>query len=123
MNTIIPLLAEQFDGVFPELKAQQDFIARVIEEEEKSFLRTLELGLKKLDTLFTENIEFKTINGDAVFELSDTFGFPSDLTALIAREKDFKIDEAGFQKALQEQKARSRKDSTKEATDWVELSE
>ena len=123
MTKLVPVLAEQFADVFPELKAQQDFIARVIEEEEKSFLRTLELGLKKLDTLFTENIEFKTINGDAVFELSDTFGFPSDLTALIAREKDFKIDEAGFQKALQEQKARSRKDSTKEATDWVELSE
>ncbi|CAH0995467.1 Alanine--tRNA ligase [Emticicia aquatica] len=122
---LVPVLAEQFADVFPELKAQLDFVARVIEEEEKSFLRTLETGLRKLDDIFEQakTANSTTISGEIVFELSDTFGFPSDLTALIAREKGLRIDEEGFQKALQEQKARSRKDSAKEATDWVELNE
>ncbi len=128
MNTIIPLLADQFDGVFPELKAQQDFIQRVILEEENSFLRTLENGLKRLDEI-TSQIEASNrpkngvINGDIIFELSDTFGFPVDLTALIAREKGLSIDEEGFKTALQAQKDRSRKDSSKEATDWVIVSD
>ena len=123
MNTIIPLLAEQFDGVFPELKAQQDFIQRVILEEENSFLRTLETGLKRLDDIIKESPKNSAIDGNTVFELSDTFGFPSDLTALIAREKGLSIDEEGFKNALQAQKDRSRKDSTKEATDWVIVSD
>ncbi|AFK04968.1 alanyl-tRNA synthetase [Emticicia oligotrophica DSM 17448] len=125
MTKLVPVLADQFAEVFPELKAQQDFVGRVIEEEEKSFLRTLETGLKKLDDIIEQATAEKkdVISGEVVFELSDTFGFPSDLTALIAREKGFKIDEEGFQKALQEQKDRSRKDSAKEATDWVELNE
>jgi len=145
MNTIIPLLAEQFDGVFPELKAQKDFIQRVILEEENSFLRTLETGLKRLDDIIKETATpapeggaitrisdseappsgagGAVIPGSIVFELSDTFGFPSDLTALIAREKGYEIDEAGFKTALQVQKERSRKDSTKEATDWVIVSD
>ena len=125
MSKLVPVLAEQFADVFPELKAQQDFVTRVVEEEEKSFLRTLETGLRKLDDIFEQTVasQLNTISGDIVFELSDTFGFPSDLTALIAREKGLKIDEEGFQKALQEQKDRSRKDSAKEATDWVELNE
>jgi alanyl-tRNA synthetase len=123
MNTIIPLLAEQFDGVFPELKAQQDFIQRVILEEENSFLRTLETGLKRLDDIIKETPKNGIIDGNVVFELSDTFGFPSDLTALIARENGLSIDEEGFKTALQAQKDRSRKDSTKEATDWVIVSD
>ena len=125
MSKLVPVLAEQFADVFPELKAQQDFVTRVVEEEEKSFLRTLETGLRKLDDIFEQTIaaQLNTISGDIVFELSDTFGFPSDLTALIAREKGLKIDEEGFQKALQQQKDRSRKDSAKEATDWIELNE
>ncbi len=123
MNTIIPLLADQFDGVFPELKAQQDFIQRVILEEENSFLRTLENGLKRLDEIAVQTEKGGVINGNIVFELSDTFGFPVDLTALIAREKGLSIDEEGFKTALQAQKDRSRKDSTKEATDWVIVSD
>jgi alanyl-tRNA synthetase len=123
MNTIIPLLADQFDGVFPELKAQQDFIQRVILEEENSFLRTLENGLKRLDEIAYQTEKGGVINGNIVFELSDTFGFPVDLTALIAREKGLSIDEEGFKTALQAQKDRSRKDSTKEATDWVIVSD
>jgi alanyl-tRNA synthetase len=123
MNTIIPMLADQFDGVFPELKAQQDFIQRVILEEENSFLRTLETGLKRLDDIIKITPKNGTIDGNIVFELSDTFGFPSDLTALIARENGLSIDEEGFKTALQAQKDRSRKDSTKEATDWVIVSD
>jgi alanyl-tRNA synthetase len=123
MNTIIPMLADQFDGVFPELKAQQDFIQRVILEEENSFLRTLETGLKRLDDIIKITPKNGTIDGNIVFELSDTFGFPSDLTALIARENGLSIDEEGFKIALQAQKDRSRKDSTKEATDWVIVSD
>jgi alanyl-tRNA synthetase len=123
LNTIIPLLAKQFDGVFPELISQQDFVQKVILEEENSFLRTLETGLTRLDKVIKETPKNDTLNGDIVFELSDTFGFPSDLTALIAKENGLGIDEEGFQKALQEQKARSRKDSAKEATDWVIVNE
>ena len=123
MNTIIPMLADQFNGVFPELKAQQDFIQRVILEEENSFLRTLETGLKRLDDITFQTEKGGVINGDIVFELSDTFGFPVDLTALIAREKGLSIDEEGFKTALKAQKDRSRKDSTKEATDWIIISD
>ncbi|PWK29217.1 alanyl-tRNA synthetase [Arcicella aurantiaca] len=123
MNTIIPLLADQFDGVFPELKAQQDFVQKVILEEENSFLRTLENGLKRLDEIASQTNKGGVINGNIVFELSDTFGFPVDLTALIAREKGLSIDEEGFKTALQAQKDRSRKDSSKEATDWVIVSD
>ncbi|WP_138484200.1 alanine--tRNA ligase [Dyadobacter bucti] len=122
---LVPVLAEQFKDVFTELKAQEDFVTRVILEEEKSFLRTLESGLKRLDTITTtlKQKEINVIAGDEVFELSDTFGFPVDLTALIAREKGFIIDEAGFQEALLQQKTRSRQDAAKEATDWIELRE
>ncbi|NIJ52378.1 alanine--tRNA ligase [Dyadobacter arcticus] len=122
---LVAVLAEQFKDVFAELKAQEEFVTKVILEEEKSFLRTLESGLKRLDSV-TNTLKAKGINaiaGDEVFELSDTFGFPVDLTALIAREKGFQIDESGFQDALAEQKKRSRQDAAKEATDWIELRE
>ena len=121
MTKLVPVLAEQFKDVFPELYAQKDFVGKVIQEEELSFLRTLALGLKRLDVLFNnlEQSETKVIDGETVFELNDTFGFPVDLTALIAREKGFGIDEEGFKTALQAQKARSRKDAEKSATDWI----
>mgnify|MGYP002073626836 CR=1 FL=1 len=121
MCKLVPVLAQQFAHVFPELQAQVEFVSKVVEEEEKTFLRTLEQGLKRLDTLFTEENPDHMLQGETVFELSDTFGFPVDLTALIAKEKGFSIDEEGYKKALEEQKARSRKDAEKEAADWVEL--
>jgi alanyl-tRNA synthetase len=122
---LVAVLADQFKDVFPELKSQEEFVTKVILEEEKSFLRTLESGLKRLDAITTGLKEkgVNTIEGAEVFELSDTFGFPVDLTALIAREKGLQIDEVGFQEALAEQKKRSRQDAAKEATDWVELRE
>jgi alanyl-tRNA synthetase len=118
MHELVPLLAKQFAGVFDELIAQEAFVAKVIYEEEVSFLRTLSTGLIRLDKLM-EDCSGKVLSGDDVFELNDTYGFPIDLTALIAREKGMDIDEAGFNKALQEQKARSRKDAGASAEDWV----
>ncbi|MEZ4964368.1 MAG: alanine--tRNA ligase [Saprospiraceae bacterium] len=118
MHRMVPILAEEFHDVFPELKAQVDFVSRVVLEEEKSFLRTLESGLKRIESIDIQN---NTINGQQAFELYDTFGFPIDLTRLIAREKGWEVDEAGFDKALQEQKERSRKDAAKEVGDWTVL--
>lgn len=206
MTKLVPTLAMQFADVFPELNTQRDFVATVIREEEIAFLRTLESGIKRINTviqsrtrgflekvelvlghitnlgiantdklqqLFAQVVESKFVldrgaditsnvtylkveveqllvdnshgkdlisyqdaqkeyqkaleqlvtPGETVFELNDTFGFPADLTALIAREKGLSIDEAGFQKALQEQKARSRKDAASSAGDWIELAE
>ncbi|GAB3718309.1 alanine--tRNA ligase [Spirosoma flavus] len=125
MTKLVPTLAMQFADVFPELNAQRDFVATVIREEEIAFLRTLGSGLGRLDQIIGQLATDgkKEIPGETVFELNDTFGFPADLTALIAREKGLSIDETGFQKALQEQKARSRKDAAASAGDWIELAE
>jgi alanyl-tRNA synthetase len=123
MCQLVPVLSEQFKDVFPELKAQEEFVTKVVQEEEKSFLRTLELGIKRFETLSPLTPRGGTLDGATVFELSDTFGFPVDLTALLAKEKGLQIDEVGYDKALAEQKARSRKDAAKEATDWIEVSE
>ena len=118
MYRMAPILAEEFHDVFPELKAQIDFVSKVILEEEKGFLRTLESGLKRF-----ENIEVQgtTVGGAQAFELYDTFGFPYDLTALLAKENGWDVDEAGFKVALQEQKDRSRKDAVKQVGDWMLL--
>ncbi len=116
LQKLIPLLATEFQDVFPELKAQQDFVQKVILEEEKTFLRTLELGLKRLDSLDTGG---GAISGKDAFELFDTFGFPIDLTELIAKEKGLSVDIAGFETALTEQKQRSKKDAEKQVGDWV----
>lgn len=116
------VLADQMAHVFPELKQQLGFVQRVIEEEENAFLRTLENGLKRLDALedkFRENNN--TIDGRTAFELYDTFGFPLDLTALIAREKGLTVDEAGFAVEMEQQKNRSRNASASEQSDWVVL--
>jgi alanyl-tRNA synthetase len=125
MTKLVPTLALQFADVFPELNIQRDFVATVIREEEIAFLRTLGTGLGRLDQIIadTKANGSESIAGETVFELNDTFGFPADLTALIAREKGLSIDEEGFQKALQEQKVRSRKDAASSAGDWIELAE
>ena len=118
-NEIVPLLASQFENVFPELKAQEKFVQNVILEEERSFLRTLDNGLKRLDNYFEQNPSANTIEGKTVFELYDTYGFPQDLTALIAKEKGFGIDEEGFKKELEIQRGRSRQAQSQEASDWI----
>jgi alanyl-tRNA synthetase len=118
MYRMAPILAEEFHDVFPELKAQIDFVSKVILEEEKGFLRTLESGLKRFENI---EIQGNTLGGAQAFELYDTFGFPYDLTALLAKEKGWKVDETGFKIALQEQKDRSRKDAVKQVGDWMVL--
>lgn len=121
LHLLVPVLAEQFANVFPELKAQQDFVAKVILEEETSFLKTLENGLKRLDTIIKDTD--KVIEGKAAFELLDTYGFPIDLTNLIALEKGFSVDEKGFEEELQKQKERSRAASEQDVDDWIILND
>ena len=114
----MPLLSDTFKHVFPELKAQEDQVAKIIEGEENTFLNTLENGLKRFDTLESkENV----ISGTDVFELYDTYGFPPDLTRLLAEEQGLTIDEVGFEKALAAQKARSKAAAVKEVGDWTSL--
>jgi alanyl-tRNA synthetase len=122
LHLLIPGLAQQFNGVFDELISQEAFVAKVIYEEEVSFLRTLSTGLIRLDKLM-EDCSGKVLSGEDVFELNDTYGFPVDLTALIAREKGLDIDEPGFNAALKAQKERSRKDAGASAEDWVIVNE
>ncbi len=121
LHLLIPSLAQQFKGVFDELIAQEAFVAKVIYEEELSFLRTLSSGLIRLDNLMekAQTNQIKILSGEEVFELNDTYGFPIDLTALIARENGMDIDESGYNQALQAQKLRSRKDAGASAEDWV----
>jgi alanyl-tRNA synthetase len=115
---LVPLLAAQFENVFPELKAQQDFVTKVVKEEEDSFLRTLDKGLKRIDELMKASAS-KTIEGKAAFELFDTYGFPIDLTRLIAQENNLSVDENGFEAEMQQQKNRSRAATAIDAADWV----
>lgn len=113
---LIDVLSRQFEHVFPELYLQKSFVEKVIREEEKSFLKTLEGGLRRIEDI---RLKDGVIEGKDVFELYDTYGFPVDLTRLIADEKGWKVDEEGFTKALNEQKERSRADAKRETGDWV----
>jgi alanyl-tRNA synthetase len=115
LHKLVPILVKEMGASFPELQAQGEQIAKIIESEEKTFLNTLENGLKRFASLETTGGQ---ISGQDAFELYDTFGFPIDLTRLMAREQGLTIDEAGFESALQEQKKRSRKDAEKEVGDW-----
>ncbi|MCP4440417.1 MAG: alanine--tRNA ligase [Aureispira sp.] len=115
---LIPLLSNMFEGVFPEVKAQEVFITKMIKSEEETFLRTLSRGLKLFEGLQVNN---SMVNGKDAFKLYDTYGFPFDLTLLLAEEKGWKVDEAGFKAAMQKQKDDAKKDAAKETADWVEL--
>lgn len=114
MYKLVPVLANQLKNVFTELESQKDYVGKVIYEEEVSFLRTLERGLKRMEGL-------QAISGEQAFELYDTFGFPLDLTSLIARERGFTVDEAGFKTEMEKQKNRSKADASKETGDWVSV--
>src|SRR5690606_20218242 len=120
---LVPILSEQFENVFPELSKQKDFVAKVVREEEESFLKTLEKGLRKIDEVIRQSKDEAIINGQVAFELYDTFGFPIDLTRLIAGENDFTVDEVGFAEEMQKQKDRSRVATAIDAGDWVGLRE
>lgn len=116
LNQLVPVLANQFKGIFNELYNQKDFVQKVVLEEELSFLRTLETGIQRFEKYQPKD---KVIAGDFAFELYDTFGFPIDLTDLMAREKGWMVDMQGFTKALEEQKNRSRAATAIDTGDWI----
>ena len=117
---LVPTLSDQMGAVFPELKKQQYLAENVIREEELSFLKTLEQGLHMLDNVLESSTQ-QLVPGDKVFELYDTFGFPQDLTALIASERGYKVDQQGFEKAMEQQKNRSKAAAQQSTDDWVVL--
>ncbi|MFC6098612.1 alanine--tRNA ligase [Olivibacter domesticus] len=120
LNKLVPVLAKQFEGVFDELYAQQDFVQKVVLEEELSFLRTLVTGIQRFES-YTTDKDF--VDGDFAFELYDTYGFPIDLTSLMAREKGWNVDMLGFDGALNKQKERSRAATVIDTGDWTVLNE
>lgn len=115
MYRLIPSLANQFEEVFPELKSQEEFVSKVIEEEEKGFLRTLEEGIQRFHALEADGGK---IRGADAFLLYDTYGFPVDLTELMAREQGLEVDIQGFEAELENQKKRSRRDAQQQIGDW-----
>lgn len=130
LNQLVPLLAEQFKGVFDELYSQKDFVQKVVLEEENSFLRTLEKGINlfenhisKFDSVTSLNeVNLGEISGEFAFELYDTYGFPIDLTELMARENGLTVDMEGFEAELLKQKNRSRLATAIDTGDWVMVS-
>ena len=144
LNQLVPVLAEQFKGVFDELAAQQEFVQKVVLEEEVSFLRTLATGIQRFDAYTKKQAEFlmsenaidpeksfedpwvfsilkdqMVISGEFAFELNDTYGFPIDLTELMAREKRWSVDMDEYNKALLRQKERSRAATAIDTGDWI----
>jgi alanyl-tRNA synthetase len=121
IHLLVKILSQQMGASFPELVREQQLAYNVIKEEENSFLKTLDQGLVLLGSIL-EQSKRKTIDGAKAFELFDTFGFPFDLTALIAYERGFTVDQAGFDQAMDAQKSRSRAAAASKAGDWVVLS-
>ena len=121
MNELVPGFVAKFQAVFPGLSEQKYFIKKVVEQEEKSFLSTLNKGLKLFDVYSNKGSD--NVNGRQAFELYDTFGFPIDLTQLLAKENNIEVDIEEFKIALQEQKDRSRADAKKESGDWIVIVE
>jgi len=142
LTQLVPVLAKQFENVFPELQQQVDFVSKVVKEEEDAFLRTLHLGIEVFNSFVRMGesaisngqipfIEYgnkrivgtnsKTIPGEFAFDLNDTFGFPIDLTQLMAKEIGWEVDMKRFQEELVKQKERSRAATSVDAGDWVEL--
>jgi alanyl-tRNA synthetase len=144
LNQLVPVLADQFKGVFEELVLQQDFVQKVVLEEEVSFLRTLATGIQRFENYTKKQAEFllsenaidtekpfedpwvysilkdqMVISGEFAFELQDTYGFPIDLTELMAREKNWSVDMDEYQKSLQQQKSRSRAATAIDTGDWI----
>lgn len=120
LTDLVGQLADQFKDTFPELDAQRAFVAKVIREEEVSFLRTLEKGLKRFEIIKAET-KGKVIDGKTAFELYDTYGFPLDLTSLIARENGFSVDEKAFQAEMLIQKERSKSAAEQSTGDWISV--
>lgn len=125
MFRLVPVLVENMGDAYPELKAQQNLVEKVIKEEEESFLRTLETGIRLLDKTMNETkaVGKTEISGVDAFTLYDTFGFPFDLTELILRENGLTADVKGFEVEMEKQKARARNAAAVETGDWVTLKE
>ena len=131
LHQLIPLLAKQFKNVFPELHKQVDFVSRVVKEEEEGFLRTLDKGIVLFNNYTNESVneqskyfedrKNKKIAGQFAFELNDTYGFPIDLTNLMAKEIGWIVDIDKFQEELEKQKNRSRAATTLDTEDWIVL--
>ena len=123
MYSLIPALIDSMGDAYPELIKGKDLIQRVIKEEEESFLRTLETGIRLLEKKIEELGSNKTLSGDDAFVLYDTYGFPLDLTALILSEHGCSLDEEGFNVAMEAQRARARNAAALDTEDWVILRE
>ncbi|MCL2072552.1 MAG: alanine--tRNA ligase [Marinilabiliaceae bacterium] len=123
MENIFPALLETLGDAYPELEKNETLIKKVIFEEEDSFLRTLATGINLLDKIIDDNKKQNNniVDGKVAFELYDTFGFPLDLTELILKEHSLIVDKIGFDKEMEAQKERARKDSTVESEDWIQL--
>jgi len=121
IHALVPVMVEKMGDIFPEISAQEDLIKKVILEEEGAFLRTLSQGIRKFEAYIEDASGKKEIAGDFAFELFDTYGFPIDLTRIMAGEKGWQVDMKGFNRRLDEQKERSRKAATKDTGDWVLL--
>ncbi|MBP6979215.1 MAG: alanine--tRNA ligase [Bacteroidales bacterium] len=121
IHELVPVLVSELGNVFPEIKKQQDHIMKVVAEEETAFLRTLSMGIKRFDQYMQLNPENPVIDGKFAFELFDTYGFPIDLTWLMAKEREKRVDMEGFEKNLVQQKDRSRQATQMDADDWVVL--
>ncbi len=118
---LVPQLIADMGEAYPEIKAQEQLVTRVIREEEEAFLRTLDKGVKLMDNILQKNRDSKIIGGVDAFTLYDTYGFPIDLTELIAAENGFTVDMDGFNVELGKQKERARNATAVENGDWVEL--
>lgn len=121
IHRLVGVLANHMGAYFPELIAQGDLVRKVIAEEEQAFLRTLSTGIRKFEQYLQEKSGDKVIDGKFAFELFDTYGFPVDLTQVMATEKGWQVDMKGFQEGLEEQKNRSRQAAQIDTLDWVVL--
>ncbi|MBP3764073.1 MAG: alanine--tRNA ligase [Bacteroidales bacterium] len=120
LHSLVPTLVDQMGHQFPELEKQRELIQRIIQEEEQAFLRTLAGGIKRFED-YAAKCTGKVVEGDFAFELFDTYGFPVDLTQLLASEKGLSVDMEGFARGLAEQKERSRGAAKVESDDWQVL--
>lgn len=125
MSGLLPALIETMGEAYPELKAQQELIDKVIYEEEESFLKTLETGITLLNRIIEDMLgkNYKVVSGKVAFELYDTYGFPLDLTELILSEKGLVVNRQEFEKEMNAQKARARNAASVETGDWIQLKE
>ena len=118
---LVGQLVDDMGEFYPEIAKQQTLIEKVIREEEMAFLRTLDRGIKLIESIMEKSSDTKVIKGEDAFTLYDTFGFPIDLSELIASERGFSIDLKGFETELQKQKERARNATANEFGDWVEF--